>query len=1162
LAFRILHGERAGDLTDACMEEICNEALLWPNKRAFLIVPEQTKADMERRYLEIRQKLSRSPESGGGIDEALMIVDVLSFHRFAHRVLAEIGGTAHDLPDAAMQSLLIHRVLNEGKDDFSVLSPISQRFGFASRIQNVLEDFYRYDITPEMLENIDEEASRPLFARKMRELGLLMKRLDELTERLDCCERARPLPKLCSVVDEVRKARNNGPLPWPLNRLEYLSEASIWINGFGQTRNFTPEETELIRRLSSLCAKVTVSVCADRETANRFSDSGACENCADGFYFGGQTIRLLKEAIPGAEIIGVGTGAETVPEIRHLSRSFLRRERKPFAGSAEGVTSMLFASTTEELSYIAGKIRELVLLHDYRYKDITVVLCDPESYRSNLHAVFSEFGMDPFLDKRRKLSDTALMRFVTALLDLGVNGWSYDSLMRCLKSGICHISREQSDKLENYFLRHGLFKGFRIFDEKNYATGKDTEGPEVFREVERVLLPLREAVRGLSAEPRCDRKAGLLSAFLIEYVGADADSGNGGQIELLAGEWVEAGDHDAALALVASWNELTKTLDRLAGPLGDMKISLLNFRDALVFAAEAASAGAIPAFVDQVRITDVAHGFQRDCKVLFLVGAQREYFPNTALSEGFLRGYERELLGKSLRVRFPNRAKDGAYADFFTAYAILDCPSEKFFVSGLLSKEPSLVFRLIAECLPNALLLDNPPKSLHDPRLFSANALLRHAAHLCSPDAANEDPAERHKALALLRMHPEFACDRDRPGDPFEIVLPGKLMSELLGSRSKMSVSQIEKYVSCPFQYFASYILGLAERERFEVDARETGSVTHKIMEIALDELIEELGGASGEDAREAVLKDFSCRDYQRWAEELFEKACAEEKNNVSLDPALRMGSGQRMIAIARESLRAVVGAIGAGGFIPAEAEWSYGEGKKNPPFSIEWPEQGRSVVFKGIIDRVDVNSDGVFRVLDYKTGDKRVNFLHIYSGLSVQLPAYLFAYRFANPHLMPGDAGYFVLRNPIIRVDPAGGEAPAVSAALGKSKEFSERGMKLASEDLICSSEHAMLRIRESCEKIFSGCFPVRPVYDPAGGSHACTYCEYKSVCGIDPVTPPFSFLKPLPDIDVGDGKKQTDRERYISAVRRDLARIPGQGTAADTKRPAETDGTGDLTK
>ena len=193
--------------------------------------------------------------------------------------------------------------LNEGKDDFSVLSPISQRFGFASRIQNVLEDFYRYDITPEMLENIDEEASRPLFARKMRELGLLMKRLDELTERLDCCERARPLPKLCSVVDEVRKARNNGPLPWPLNRLEYLSEASIWINGFGQTRNFTPEETELIRRLEH-CAKVTVSVCVirDREPVR----TQCCS--ADGFYFGGQTIRLLKEAIPGAEIIRVRTG--------------------------------------------------------------------------------------------------------------------------------------------------------------------------------------------------------------------------------------------------------------------------------------------------------------------------------------------------------------------------------------------------------------------------------------------------------------------------------------------------------------------------------------------------------------------------------------------------------------------------------------------------------------------------------------------------------------------------------------------------------------------------------------------------------------------------------------------------------------------------------------
>jgi hypothetical protein len=74
------------------MEEICTEALSWPQKRAFLIVPEQTKADMERRFLEVRRSLKGAPpfESQHGealgirlspSEQALMLVDVVSFHR-------------------------------------------------------------------------------------------------------------------------------------------------------------------------------------------------------------------------------------------------------------------------------------------------------------------------------------------------------------------------------------------------------------------------------------------------------------------------------------------------------------------------------------------------------------------------------------------------------------------------------------------------------------------------------------------------------------------------------------------------------------------------------------------------------------------------------------------------------------------------------------------------------------------------------------------------------------------------------------------------------------------------------------------------------------------------------------------------------------------------
>lgn len=1144
MAFRILRGERAGDLVDACMEEICTEAFLWPRRRAFLIVPEQTKADMERRYLEVRQRLCRDTSSGKSISEALMLVDVLSFHRFAHRILSDIGGVRHDLSDPAMQSLLIHRVLNEGKDDFRVLSSFSQRIGFATQIESVLEDFYRYDITPGMLRIINGSEVQPLFGEKMREIALLMERLDQLSGELEGSRRIRPLGRLCEVIDDMNAFGADRPLPWPYKRLEYLSDASVWITGFGQTRNFTPEETEIIKRLSGLCSKVTVSVCAGVDTAGRTGDDSRENEVVqgrEGFHFGEQTIRLLKGSVLSAEIVEVPRSENTAPEIRHLAKSFLRRERQPFNGLSEGVTSMLFASATDELSYVAGKVRELVLLHGYRYKDITIVLCDPTNYLSNLHSIFAEFGMDPFLDKRKRLSETALMRFVTALLDLGVNGWSYNSLMQCVKSGMCHITRDDADRLENFCLKHGLFKGYRIFDETRYAKEKDPNGPEILELVQRVLIPLKEAVSSLSAEPRCDAKSSILSTFLEEYIGEDSSGSSVSQIELLGREWVDAGDHDAALALVASWNELMKILDRLSGPLGDMRITLLNFRDTLLFATDAAHVGAIPAYVDQLRITDVPRGFQRDCKVLFLVGAQREHFPNKALNEGFLRGHERDLLATSLQVRFPNRSKDSAYADFFTAYAILDCPSEKLYVSSLLSKEPSSVFRLISDCLPNATFLDNPPKGLHDPRLFTRTALLRYASSILHTDRSSIDTPERAMAVELLHEHPDFNPITKVPRDAFEVCLPADLIDRIFEAETKMSVSQIEKYAACPFQYFASYVLRLLERDRFEVDSRETGTVAHKMMELALREMIGELGDYPDEERRKAILDKYAQKDFGDWAGILFEKACTADRNIVSQDPALLMSSGRRMIGIVRESLRGVMNGIRSGSFTPRETEWSYGRGKPYPPIIMEWPGKCRSIAFNGVIDRVDVDpTTGFFRVLDYKTGEKDVNYRQIYAGLSVQLPGYIYAYRSVHPELRPADAGYFVMKNPLIRVDPSKTATPEELACAGKNKQLTERGMNLEPDDLNLCAEHAVIRIREACEKIFEGHFPVRPVYDPKNGRKtACSYCEYKAICGIDPENPPSVPMRALPLIEEESGKKIGDRECYIAAVRRE---VPGR--------------------
>ena len=53
MAFHLLYGEHPVSLLDTCLSRISEEAVKWPTRRGYIIVPEKMKAEVERRYIEI-----------------------------------------------------------------------------------------------------------------------------------------------------------------------------------------------------------------------------------------------------------------------------------------------------------------------------------------------------------------------------------------------------------------------------------------------------------------------------------------------------------------------------------------------------------------------------------------------------------------------------------------------------------------------------------------------------------------------------------------------------------------------------------------------------------------------------------------------------------------------------------------------------------------------------------------------------------------------------------------------------------------------------------------------------------------------------------------------------------------------------------------------------
>ena len=1100
MAFHLIYGEHPVRLIDACLERICEEAVMWPTRRGYIIVPEKMKAEVERRYIEILQE----KKGGKASDSAFMMIDVVSFSRFAYRVLSEVGGMGGKQMSPAAKTILLHRVLAEHKSEMPVLGNFAERVGFVSELDEVLGDFYRYGVSGTMLKEMDLGSEDPLTRNKIRDFGELMERMDALRAEMGFAPERDSMRRLSEVLtlfsedaDETKK--------WPLSRLSFLREASCWIMGFGENRNFTPEEWNIVTKLAIVMSQVTMTCVAGSDDGE---DSGE-----DICHFGEQTIRNILKTFPLASAVKVEPSEKRDPALCRLSSDFAARSCEKRPDLSMPCEIKVFHQISDELEYVAARIKEAVQFQGLRYRDITVVLCDPSQYSTNLHAAFSRYGLDAFIDSRRPMMGTIWMQYLTALLDMSIYNWDLSSVITYLKSGFVPVEYEMVDRFENYCLAHGVKNKKKMLDCERFALTYAEK-----KSVQAVLPHLKKAAEDLSliekAKTCCER-----AIALHNMIGDKRKN-----IEYYVDEWQKAGNSEAALALAVSYNYADDALRALAEEIGDFPISISNFRDALLSALENKELAAIPSYVDQITIAKPSDAYRRPCRMMFIVGAERKNFPYSAPSEGYLRNRERQVISEKLSIDFPNHAKDQSYADFFTAYALLDAPSERLIFTVQNSVEPSSVVLFLKEMYPSVQSEILGGLSLSDPRVLIRDRMEDYLRAVIS-GRQQVSPEEYDKAIAVWQNC--FSADELSFEEPIntELLIPKDLMDARYGEKLLMSVSAVESYVYCPYHYFCEKVLRLQEREIQQVQATEMGSLGHEVLERALKEFREKYLAAADEQAKENVLLLYQNKDKMAWSRELLHLTQEATHYGYCDDAALKMAADTKLLAATSETLSMIFSTLDPKVSMPTHFERSFGDAEV-PGYELKLSD-GRVVTFHGTIDRVDINEEGKsFQILDYKTGPKTIDYDKLFAGASVQLPAYMHVYHDQHPQLDPERVSYIRVTRVKTRKD---------ELALRLDPETIKNAREKAVKDTFCASnmqagrdveemkqmgEFAMERIRENCEKLYAGHFDAKPGKVNKHPLMKCMDCEFNQVCNGDSAAPDYNYLPQMKKVLKEDGK------------------------------------------
>lgn len=375
-------------------------------------------------------------------------------------------------------------------------------------------------------------------------------------------------------------------------------------------------------------------------------------------------------------------------------------------------------------------------------------------------------------------------------------------------------------------------------------------------------------------------------------------------------------------------------------------------------------------------------------------------------------------------------------------------------------------------------------------------------------------PAERRKEFKLQNeiqidideIDRSIAIDRKRVAEPFgESEHTGFVLekfSEEVNERlqvilsEEFSATQLENYAKCPYKYFLENLLRIETINEpvEELEAFEYGSLIHKILYEFYTKLKE----------KNIVLFNCSDADYKN-AEELLFKITERRFEDLKLNPELSFYEREKLLGINGKRTQSLLYKFletereNDSGYIPEFFELSFGKVRNDEKSSKKFRNSvttGR-VKLKGKIDRIDINDEEkTLKVIDYKLGGTKPTVDELSTGISLQLPLYLFA------------AKELIKKEIEKEYKPAGAQ---IFSLKFNEKDFGKKSIGLKTrkskteniDDEIKSAEQminiCLEMVNKFTQDISLGKFHLSTLENRE--AKVCRFCDFKRICRIQEV-------------------------------------------------------------
>lgn len=1065
-------------------KSVIRESMEHPDQNYIVLVPEQFTMQTQK------DLVTMHPRHG------IMNIDVLSFGRLAYRVFEETGGGNLPILDDEGKNLILRKIAADQEEQLGVLRGNIKKLGYISEVKSVLSEFTQYDIGEEEIRQVmDTAGPQSRLYYKLQDIQILYREFTEFLKK-----RYITKEELLDVLSrEVPSS-------------ELLKNSTIVLDGF---TGFTPVQNRLLLELMRNCRKICVTVTID-ERENPYAYTHPYQLFALSKHMVTQLIQTAKDA--GIEVEEpVNLYGQPVirfranPPMAFLERNLFRYGKECFDGKPESIAIHAARNPKEEAMAVAGRIRNLVRVSGYRYREIGVIVSDMEAYGDYLKRAFGVYEIPVFMDQKKNILQNPFIEYIRSLLGMAEQNFTYESVFRFLRTDLSGFAVSEVDALENYVISLGI-KGYKRWQERWIRRPKGMKTEEL-DQMNHLRVRMVEKIDSLLYVLRQRRKTVAdITTAVYEFMVRE-------ELQLRLKKQEEKFQEQGELALAREYAQVYRILielfDKFVELLGEEPVGLSEYCKLLDAGLEEARVGVIPPSPDQVVAGDMERTRLKDIKALFFVGANDIYLPGKLMRTGLLSERDREIFRRE-KLALSACGKEKAYIQKFYLYMNLTKPSERLEIycskvsSDGKSIRPSYLIQEICRLYPGLSILDEEETSFCQKEWteeLGIGEMIRGLRNIRYGVDANwkelygwylRQPKWKDKMKDLL----DAGFHQYTPAG-----LPEESALRLYGADFENSITRAERFSACAYAHFLSYGLGLCERQEYEFKAVDLGNICH----IALQKFSERIAG------ERKKWTELTEEEKDLYIEESVTMAVTDYGNDILYSSARNTYTIHRIRTVLQRTVWALTRQLAAGDFEPWAYEMRFHGGK---------------------IDRIDTCRDGdqiYVKVLDYKTGNKNFDIVALYHGLQLQLMVYLDAAvrltekQYPGKEVIPAGVFYYRIADPFVdkQVDgqisdailkelkPDGminrkdevlnhldhrmeGESLAVPVKYNKNGSLSKTSKAVSEEEFQAMMRHAVHKVEEIRAEILEGNIQAEPYR--RGQETGCDYCSFRHICGFDP--------------------------------------------------------------